>query len=69
VGRSGDRGKSVGSWISVAGSCDVKVGRVAMGIDWVTKREDLSKMIPPAYCEFIGKQLIDHVRSRDAHPE
>jgi len=31
--------------------------RKAMGIDWMTKKE-LAEAIPPAYTEFIGKQLI-----------
>lgn len=35
----------------------VERGRVAMGIDWMT-REELSEAIPPAYTEFIGKYLI-----------
>lgn len=37
-------------------------GRAAMGIDWMSKRE-LSQAIPPAYTEWIGKQLIQAVRS------
>lgn len=35
-------------------------GREAMGIDWMT-RDELSQAIPPAYTEFIGEQLIEHL--------
>jgi len=31
-----------------------------MGIDWMTRAE-LSQAIPPAYTEFIGKQLLKAV--------
>lgn len=34
----------------------------AMGIDWMTGAE-LSQAIPPAYTEFIGKQLLRHLES------
>ena len=62
VGHAGERNKQVGDWTSVAGSCCVRVGRHAMGIDWVTKRDELSQMIPPAYTEFIGRQLMKRIR-------
>ena len=32
--------------------------REAMGIDWMVRKE-LSQAIPPAYTEFIGKQLLE----------
>jgi len=32
-------------------------GRQAMGIDWMTRAE-LSESIPPAYTEYIGRQLL-----------
>ncbi len=31
--------------------------RAAMGIDWMN-RDELAQAIPPAYCQFIGEQLI-----------
>lgn len=34
--------------------------RVAMGIDWMTRRA-LSQAIPPAYTQHIGKQLMAHL--------
>lgn len=52
------RGASSTGFISVAGHLsDVKAARIAMGIDWMGGNE-LSLAIPPAYTEFIGKQLL-----------
>jgi DNA (cytosine-5)-methyltransferase 1 len=33
------------------------VQKRAMGVDWDCTLEELSKMVPPAYTEFIGRQL------------
>ena len=38
----------------------------AMGIDWMTAWDDLTDAIPPAYTEFIGAQLIEHLAERAA---
>jgi DNA (cytosine-5)-methyltransferase 1 len=35
----------------------VSAASIAMGIDWM-KRDELAQAIPPAYTEYIGKQLI-----------
>jgi DNA (cytosine-5)-methyltransferase 1 len=39
--------------------------REAMGIDWMN-REELREAIPPAFTEFIGHQLIQALRHREA---
>jgi DNA (cytosine-5)-methyltransferase 1 len=38
----------------------VQAGRDALGAQWMT-RDELSQAIPPAYTEYIGKQLIAHL--------
>lgn len=43
--------------VNGGGNCSVAAAREAMGIDWMTKAE-LNEAIPPAYTEWIGKQLL-----------
>ena len=38
-----------------------------MDIDWMTRKQ-LTQAIPPAYTEFIGKQLLAAIGASDARP-
>ena len=42
--------------VTGGGNCTIAAARDAMQIDWMTKGE-LNEAIPPAYTQFIGKQL------------
>ena len=46
--------------VTGGGNCTIAAARDAMGIDWMTK-EELNEAIPPAYTQFIGKQLMKHL--------
>lgn len=37
-------------------------GRIAMGIDWMTRKE-LSQAIPPVYTEWIGKRIMENLNA------
>jgi site-specific DNA-cytosine methylase len=38
----------------------------AMGIDWTSSRYSIAEAIPPAYTEFVGRQLMSHLAERAA---
>jgi DNA (cytosine-5)-methyltransferase 1 len=40
---------------------DADHARELLGIDWMTRWDDLADAIPPAYTEYIGEQLIDQL--------
>jgi DNA (cytosine-5)-methyltransferase 1 len=49
---------------SIAGHFSgVAKARLVMGINWMS-RDELSQAIPPAYTEYIGKFLMEHINSK-----
>ena len=40
---------------------DVAHAQQLLGIEWMTRWDDLADAIPPAYTEHIGRQLLDHL--------
>ena len=50
-----------GGFVTVVGDIGRYVGPEAMGIDWMTGHE-LSQAIPPAYSEYIGRQIVEYLR-------
>ena len=64
-GRSRERGHArvlcrgtveVGRW-----NIPIATQQAAMGIDWITDLRKLSEAIPPAYTQFIGEQMKQHL--------
>lgn len=45
---------------------DAAHAREVMGIDWMTEWDDLADAIPPAYTEYIGARLLEHINERAA---
>ena len=53
--------------VTGGGNCTIAAAREAMGIDWMNKGE-INESIPPAYTEFIGRQLLHHLHSGALEP-
>lgn len=49
--------------VTGGGNCSAARAREAMGINWMTK-DELNEAIPPAYTEWIGKQLIMYLENQ-----
>ena len=41
-----------------------RIHSYGLGIDWMTKRE-INEAIPPAYAEYIGRELMKHLRGAE----
>lgn len=55
-----------GDFIQVVGNFSgVAHAREAMGIDWMT-RDELREAIPPAFTQYIGTELLRHLKRREA---
>jgi DNA (cytosine-5)-methyltransferase 1 len=49
-------------FVCVAGhNFEPQAASQAMGIDWVQTRAELCQMIPPAFTEFVGRQLLNAI--------
>jgi DNA (cytosine-5)-methyltransferase 1 len=55
------RGTVYGVYGQGGGKPSVPQAQAALGIDWMTDIDDLNEAIPPAYTEYIGRQLICHL--------
>ncbi|MEU8501716.1 DNA methylase [Streptomyces lavendulae] len=56
-------GPYVAAYGAGGGKATIGEMQAAMGIDWTDVREELTEAIPPAYTQWIGRALLDHVRT------
>jgi DNA (cytosine-5)-methyltransferase 1 len=53
--------------VTGGGNCTLAAAREAMGIDWMNKGE-INESIPPAYTQFVGRELLRHLSSGEQGP-
>lgn len=58
---SGQGNGAQGEGVAVGHAKGWRLAKEAMGIDWDVKRCELTQMIPPAYTEYIGTELLKQV--------
>ena len=58
------RGRQIGRYGNNYQRYPVEVGRIAMGIDWMSQTE-LSQAIPPAYTSWIGQFLLAAIEAEE----
>lgn len=64
--RSFEGSIDAGDFVTVAGNSKrAKEWNNAMGINWITDKDQLKESIPPDYTEFLGRQLIDHLKNEE----
>ncbi|MEU8774749.1 DNA methylase [Streptomyces sp. NPDC048606] len=56
-------GPYVAAYGAGGGKATIPEMQTAMGITWTDVREELTEAIPPAYSRWIGRTLLDHVRT------
>lgn len=44
--------------VTGGGNCTMANARDALGIDWMRTKTELNESIPPAYTEFLGRQIV-----------
>jgi len=52
--------------VTGGGNCTMAAAKDALGIDWMKRKIELNESIPPAYTEYLGKQLFAHVTAKKA---
>ncbi len=50
-----------GMYVSVSGHERREPVREAMGIDWMTRREDVAEAVPPYMTQFLGRQVLEQL--------
>lgn len=60
------KGTVYGVYGKGGGKPTVPQAQAAMGIDWMDTIEDLNEAIPPAYTEWLGLRLIEHLTAEVA---